>query len=69
MDGDLYDEFGNYIGPELSGSEQVRQPTMQHLAPRSWGAAYAIPSCHDLTVYRTHHRRRMTMSLRRGASP
>jgi hypothetical protein len=20
---DLYDEFGNYIGPELSGSEQV----------------------------------------------
>lgn len=22
MDGDLYDEFGNYIGPELSGSEQ-----------------------------------------------
>ena len=45
MDGDLYDEFGNYIGPELSGSEQVRQPTMQHLAPRSWGAACAIPSC------------------------
>lgn len=23
MDGDLYDEFGNYIGPELSGSEPV----------------------------------------------
>ena len=22
--GDLYDEFGNYIGPELSGSEEVR---------------------------------------------
>ena len=22
---DLYDEFGNYIGPELSGSEQVRE--------------------------------------------
>jgi hypothetical protein len=21
MDGDLYDEFGNYIGPELSDSE------------------------------------------------
>ena len=45
MDGDLYDEFGNYIGPELSGSEQVRRPAMQHLAPRSWGAACAIPSC------------------------
>jgi hypothetical protein len=24
MDGDLYDEFGNYIGPELSASEQAR---------------------------------------------
>lgn len=24
--GDLYDEFGNYIGPELSESEEVRQP-------------------------------------------
>lgn len=23
MDGDLYDEFGNYIGPELSDSEEV----------------------------------------------
>ena len=23
-DGDLYDEFGNYIGPELSESEEVR---------------------------------------------
>ena len=23
--GDLYDEFGNYIGPELSESEEVRQ--------------------------------------------
>lgn len=22
--GDLYDEFGNYIGPELSESEEVR---------------------------------------------
>lgn len=24
MDDSLYDEFGNYIGPELSGSEEVR---------------------------------------------
>ena len=24
MDGDLYDEFGNYIGPELSDSDEVR---------------------------------------------
>lgn len=25
MDDSLYDEFGNYIGPELSGSEEVRE--------------------------------------------
>jgi hypothetical protein len=25
MDDSLYDEFGNYIGPELDGSEEVRQ--------------------------------------------
>lgn len=24
--GDLYDEFGNYIGPELSESEEVSAP-------------------------------------------
>ena len=24
MDESLYDEFGNYIGPELAGSEEVR---------------------------------------------
>lgn len=24
MEDSLYDEFGNYIGPELSGSEEVR---------------------------------------------
>jgi hypothetical protein len=24
MDDSLYDEFGNYIGPELSESEEVR---------------------------------------------
>lgn len=28
-DGDLYDEFGNYIGPELSESEEVRSSTKQ----------------------------------------
>ncbi len=24
MDESLYDEFGNYIGPELAGSDEVR---------------------------------------------
>lgn len=28
--GDLYDEFGNYIGPELSESEEVR---LCHMLP------------------------------------
>ncbi len=27
MEESLYDEFGNYIGPELSASEEVRQST------------------------------------------
>lgn len=29
-DGDLYDEFGNYIGPELSESEEVLPCCRQH---------------------------------------
>ena len=31
MDGDLYDEFGNYIGPDLdSDEEEVEEPQEEH---------------------------------------
>jgi hypothetical protein len=32
MDDNLYDEFGNYIGPELRDSDEVRPPDVQHMA-------------------------------------
>jgi len=35
MDSDLYDEFGNYIGPELeSDEEEEEQPPSPELEPQ-----------------------------------
>lgn len=35
MDSDLYDEFGNYIGPELeSDEEEEEQPPTPELEPQ-----------------------------------
>lgn len=39
--GDLYDEFGNYIGPELSESEEVRACFVQRVHAR----ILAAPCC------------------------
>ena len=33
MDESLYDEFGNYIGPELSGSDEEVPPPLSSTAP------------------------------------
>lgn len=31
MDGDLYDEFGNYIGPELDSDSEAEMPAQEHM--------------------------------------
>lgn len=30
MDGDLYDEFGNYIGPDLESDEEEEEEPANH---------------------------------------
>lgn len=45
--GDLYDEFGNYIGPELSESEEVRGGRGQPAASLP-AHLTAVPVCASL---------------------
>lgn len=62
MDDSLYDEFGNYIGPELSGSEEVRlvsdEPAFSclkrwllgHVASLCPASKCTVKSCENLSV-------------------
>jgi hypothetical protein len=67
-DGDLYDEFGNYIGPELSESEEVRWQAGTAGECGMPACRFAWPGCHvcamEFSFWLSVHRRMRTSSSR-----
>lgn len=65
MDADLYDEFGNYIGPELDSDdeeEDVRPPGQEEEAERSDEDMEKVRCCSSLWhANRTCHSIRFNM--------
>ena len=49
MDGDLYDEFGNYIGPDLESDESEEEE--QHYAGGRDEVCLSSHEVHDLCVF------------------